>query len=351
MAFDKDFANALVETMANAGWHTVLPTRGELPNPLHITFSGRTTLRLIIYARRLTRQSSDVSNHHRPLGEMHLQLLFDGDRRGAGERNRLLFRDDALTLLLGFYQAPDNTYVVAACDPQYHQEYAYSASVQVKNGAVQQASEEGIAFYIKTSGETVVVFQLEGIAEYIQTARELHSMTTETVSKALQDRMLPPSTRRTFAASLEQVTKAMPGLRDTERRQRTESLMRYVRNQGFREGIVRAYRRCAICGFQYDYILEAAHIIPVAEGGTDTYDNGLALCPTCHEMFDKGYILVDRDYGIHINTRYAEEFDQAGLADSLNRLKETLRRTLWLPDNENYHPAKGNLQRTFEMRR
>src|SRR5690606_27829909 len=99
---------------------------------------------------------SDTSDHHRPQGEMHFQLLFDGDRRGAGERNRLLLYDDTLTLLLGFYQFPDNAYVIAACDPQYHREYAYSASVQVKDWAIQRASEVGIAFYIKTSGETVV---------------------------------------------------------------------------------------------------------------------------------------------------------------------------------------------------
>ncbi|GAB4416331.1 MAG: hypothetical protein Kow00106_11900 [Anaerolineae bacterium] len=283
---------------------------------------------------------------------MHFQLLFDGDQRGAGNRNRLLFYDDALTVLLGFWPTPDNTYVVAACDPYFHREYAYSASVQVKDWAIQQAIEEGIAFYVKTNGETVVVFRLEGIAEYVQAARELHSITPEIVRNVLKDQELPPAERLTFAQALSsQTAESLPVLREGERRQRPGMLVRYVRDWKFRDGIIKVYKRCAICGFQYDYVLEAAHIIPVADGGTDTYENGLALCPTCHEMYDKGYILVDGDCRIHINPRYAEEFDQIGLADSLGRLKDTLRRTLWLPEDKAYHPNRHNLQRTFEMRR
>lgn len=34
-------------------------------------------------------------------------------------------------------------------------------------------------------------------------------------------------------------------------------------------------------------LLEAAHIIAVEDGGTDKFDNLLALCPTCHAQFDR----------------------------------------------------------------
>jgi len=50
MPFDKNFADALIASMADAGWHTMLPQSRRLPNPLDLTFAGRTHLRLIIYA-------------------------------------------------------------------------------------------------------------------------------------------------------------------------------------------------------------------------------------------------------------------------------------------------------------
>jgi putative restriction endonuclease len=37
-------------------------------------------------------------------------------------------------------------------------------------------------------------------------------------------------------------------------------------------------------------VVEAAHIRPVEDGGPDDLTNGLALCPTHHRLFDKGYL-------------------------------------------------------------
>ncbi|MBN2303593.1 MAG: HNH endonuclease [Anaerolineae bacterium] len=348
MALDREFAESLVNALGGAGWHTVLPD-DPLPNPLDITFSTQThTRRLIIYARKITPQSSAESDHGRPTGEMHVQMLFDGDQRGRGVRNHLRFETDAHTVLFGFYRLNDD-YVVAAYDPIRHREYAYSKSLQVKQWKIEEAVKFGIAFQTRQTDEVVVIFHLDQILQYLDLASEFHNLTPDTLSDTAPDETLPPAVRRAFVPILD--TDELPVLDVEEREQRVAETTRYIRNHQFRRGILSVYQRCAICGFQYDYILDAAHIVPVAEGGTDTYDNGLGLCPNCHRMFDKGLILVDRDCRIYINPRYAEEYDQMGLAGSLDTLQQTLRETLWLPEDEHFHPSVDNLRQTFEARR
>jgi putative restriction endonuclease len=44
--------------------------------------------------------------------------------------------------------------------------------------------------------------------------------------------------------------------------------------------------------------VQAAHIRPVAAGGTDSVRNGLALSGTAHWMFDRGLLSVDDDFSI-----------------------------------------------------
>ena len=53
--------------------------------------------------------------------------------------------------------------------------------------------------------------------------------------------------------------------------------------------LIEAGHRCAIptCG---QTTTEIAHIVPWKEGREHTFDNLIALCPTCHTRFDKGEI-------------------------------------------------------------
>ena len=43
---------------------------------------------------------------------------------------------------------------------------------------------------------------------------------------------------------------------------------------------------CALCDHEVETVLEAAHVVPVASGGTDRVDNGLVLCRNHHRAFD-----------------------------------------------------------------
>lgn len=348
MPFDKDFADALQNTIKSQGWDVATPVNG-LPNPLNLVLkNGGIFYHLIIHASRITPQSSsgpNPSDHHRPPGEMHAQMIFDGDKRGSGIKNHLRFADGQETLLFGFIEL-QGYYVIAAFDPFRHREYSYSKSLQVKFETLQKAVEDGLAFQIRRNGETVVAFSLDQILQYLQFASDFHNL-------ALQNALPGDNVSITVNQVAKQIVRIedLPLLEATERQRKIIEVGKYIRRRNFETGIKSIYSQCAICNFQFDHIIDAAHIVGVAEGGTDTYDNGLGLCPTCHRMFDKGFILVDETGRIYINPRYAEEYEQQGLAGSLDSLQKTLREFLWLPQNKHHQPSPENLRRTFLARR
>ncbi|MEE9346722.1 MAG: HNH endonuclease [Robiginitomaculum sp.] len=117
-----------------------------------------------------------------------------------------------------------------------------------------------------------------------------------------------------------------------EPRQRVEiKLSKWVRKRSFRVNILDAYdRRCAFTGLRFingggRAEVEAAHIQPVAQGGSDSINNGLALSGTIHWMFDRGLlslsdkseILVSR----HINN--IDEIDRLLVPDRMALLPKS----------------------------
>mgnify|MGYP002550848589 CR=1 FL=1 len=71
----------------------------------------------------------------------------------------------------------------------------------------------------------------------------------------------------------------------------------------FRDKVLKAYDyKCAITGKcimikqsddKYNYMLDAAHIIPFADGGSFSVNNGIALCREMHRLFDRHLIAFD----------------------------------------------------------
>ena len=69
---------------------------------------------------------------------------------------------------------------------------------------------------------------------------------------------------------------------------------RWNRSQDFRDKILSAYNyQCAICRCTEERILQAAHIVPVKDGGSDELSNGICLCANHHLMLDEGLIKID----------------------------------------------------------
>ena len=83
-----------------------------------------------------------------------------------------------------------------------------------------------------------------------------------------------------------------------------ETYRSVVRDQGFRRAVVTAYaHRCALCGIRVRTLdghtaVTAAHIIPWSVGYDDRPANGMALCRTCHWIFDEGLLSVSLTYEV-----------------------------------------------------
>lgn len=59
------------------------------------------------------------------------------------------------------------------------------------------------------------------------------------------------------------------------------------RDHSFRERVLRhCGLRCAVCSVSVSKLIEAAHIQPVKDGGSDIVSNGLPLCANHHIAFD-----------------------------------------------------------------
>ncbi|MED3962779.1 phosphorothioated DNA-binding restriction endonuclease [Niallia taxi] len=76
---------------------------------------------------------------------------------------------------------------------------------------------------------------------------------------------------------------------------------RRKRDPKFRDRILRAYGySCAICGFNVRLAhtlvgIEAAHIKWHQAGGSDTEENGIALCSLHHKLFDRGVFTLTEE--------------------------------------------------------
>lgn len=111
---------------------------------------------------------------------------------------------------------------------------------------------------------------------------------------------------------------------------------RKARDHAFRELVRDTYNNtCAVCGSQRESPdgnpeVEAAHIYPHSEGGSDDIRNGIALCKFHHWTFDSGWLSFTDDHEIIV----AEAPDKNGY----HELKQLEGQSLRLPENEDAQP-------------
>lgn len=64
----------------------------------------------------------------------------------------------------------------------------------------------------------------------------------------------------------------------------------------FRFEVIKRYGpKCAVCDITVDATLEAAHIYPKSENGSDHEENGIVLCANHHKIFDSYYFTILSD--------------------------------------------------------
>lgn len=111
-------------------------------------------------------------------------------------------------------------------------------------------------------------------------------------------------------------------------------LTRVARSSAFPGRVNREYDwRCAVSGVVLTtpssmYEVQAAHVVPVSEGGTDDIRNGFALSQTLHWAFDWGLLGVGEDRRIYIPRRvrsmkrnlFLQNFSGKRIAEARNEL-------------------------------
>lgn len=90
-----------------------------------------------------------------------------------------------------------------------------------------------------------------------------------------------------------------------ERRTARRQVAVRVGQQQFKFYVFRRYgERCAVCGISASQLLDAAHLRPKRERGSDDPRNGLVLCASHHRAFDAGLFAIEpSSLRIHTNTR------------------------------------------------
>lgn len=107
----------------------------------------------------------------------------------------------------------------------------------------------------------------------------------------------------------------------------------------FRVVITELYgRQCALTDGKVLPALDAAHIVPYAEGGSHSKTNGILLRKDIHSVFDAGYATLDSDYRFVVSQKVREVFNNGS---EYLRLHGT---RLRLPGNPFDHPDKAALR-------
>ncbi len=67
--------------------------------------------------------------------------------------------------------------------------------------------------------------------------------------------------------------------------------------------------RCELCDDDAKFILEHHHIVPRSKNGSDSTDNLIALCPSCHAVVEKFRSSIRNRIGFDgwLRNRYSEE--------------------------------------------
>ncbi|UJH95958.1 HNH endonuclease [Pantoea phage Nafs113] len=114
--------------------------------------------------------------------------------------------------------------------------------------------------------------------------------------------VIPPASEeaKAFAAAAEAEEERAHQYTQTEIRQNQRK---------FREVVFdNCYRRCVVTGLMV--VLEAAHLVPFADGGVDTFDNGLLMRVDIHRLFDAGFMAINpQDMTVHFSTAGYSEYE------------------------------------------
>ena len=137
---------------------------------------------------------------------------------------------------------------------------------------------------------------------------------------------------------------------EQERRISQMLVNRPLRDAAFRTSVVKAYdERCAVTRLRIvngggRAEVQAAHIWPVADGGPDIVQNGIALSATCHWLFDRHLISLTDDYVLLVSHNRVPSELRNLFEKQVDRNPPASRRAAMAATGVR-HPASGPIRR------
>jgi putative restriction endonuclease len=89
----------------------------------------------------------------------------------------------------------------------------------------------------------------------------------------------------------------------------------------FRQRVLVAYEnRCALCRLRHTRLLDAAHVLPDAQGGESVVTNGIAMCKIHHAAYDADIFGITPRYEVAVRPDVMKEIDGPTLRYTLQAI-------------------------------
>lgn len=316
----------VVTAIKGCGWQYLLLNANH-PFRMQV-FQDRESYNVRIYIWNLTHGGGAA----RPVDEYRIQITgvdhFEPEPGGK-------------TLILGWW---DSVGVFAGFDYRKHGgTLGASPSMQIRENFLREAYLSiGLSPCNKGNQEIAIAFHPQFIIEYIRSLEDLHD-----VGKTKVDfEVLKAASAEPASISEAEIVKVT-----ATRRKAIQSVVRTLRDASFRGRVLTAYsHRCAICGLQLE-LVDAAHIVPVAEpSSTDETCNGLALCALHHRAYDKAFLAIANDYSVCVSLAERARLKATGFDEGIRSFVDGIRPIIHLPPDTNDRPKVEYLERGKELR-
>lgn len=245
------------------------------------------------------------------------------------------------TLLLGW---DEDRQVFVGFDSVIHSgPQSHSPSLQVKEGTMNVANRGLYGTQTKTNNEIVIAFRPAFFMEYVENHAEIHGLGLRPEDLEIMDQIGADASAVSDEAVVERVS--------LERQIVIREVLAYARDASFRERVLTAYRfSCAFCGIQLR-LVDAAHIVPVADdAGSDDTSNGVALCTLHHRAFDNGLVSFNTEFETQISDRRLKQLSAENRTEGSGAFRTALKPIISLPPDIRDRPDRDFILRGRSIR-
>ena len=245
------------------------------------------------------------------------------------------------TVILGWCEDFE---VFAAWDISKHSgALGASASIQIRQPALEAARIDGLAPHFKGDAEVAFAVQPAYMGAYLDNQEGLHACGSSEEALSLLEEICKNPQEITDSDIASQLPEP--------RRYAVVATRKALRDANFKDRVLTAYSNaCAMCGIQLR-LLDAAHILPAAHpDSTDETSNGVALCALHHRAYDRALVTFDAGYRVHRNETMEQEFVASGLDGGLADFGTRLFPVIRVPPAHADRPAADYIERVNALR-